>query len=137
MLAWRAAQALRRGFPQVRRRGEPKQRKPAVMTPRACSSTYWRLPVKSPAPRKRTSAGPQARTSVKASLLVDVETHARWSAAAALRGMDRNAFAVEALKEALRGIIVVDRRKSSDRSAYTDRLVLEDELKDPAENEAA
>jgi hypothetical protein len=42
--------------------------------------------------------------------------------------MDRNAFAVEALKEALRGIIVVDRRKTSDRSAIRDRPGLEGEI---------
>jgi hypothetical protein len=98
------------------------------MTPRASPSTHWRIPVSSPAPRKRKTAVPQGRTSVKASLLVDVETHARWSAAASLRGMDRNAFAVEALKEALRGIVVVDRRKGSDRSVGKDRPDLEGEL---------
>ncbi len=65
------------------------------------------------APRTRKSATPHAGRSVKASLLVDVETHARWAAAASLRGMTNNAFAVEALKEALRGIIVVDRRKTA------------------------
>ncbi len=79
----------------------------------------------SPAPRKRKPAIPQGRQSVKASILVDVETHARWAAAAALRGMDRNAFAVEALKEALRGIVVVDRRKPTDRSGHSDRPILE------------
>lgn len=67
-----------------------------------------------PAPRSRKSAAPQAGRTVKASLLVDVETHARWSAAASLGGMTNNAFAVEALKAALKGIVVVDRRKSGD-----------------------
>jgi hypothetical protein len=36
--------------------------------------------------------------------------------------MDRNAFAVEALKKALEGIVVVDRRKPSDRLKNDDRL---------------
>jgi hypothetical protein len=58
---------------------------------------------------------------VKASILVGVELHARWSAAASLRGMDRSAFAVEAIAEACKGIIVVDRRKSSDRVDKSDR----------------
>lgn len=46
----------------------------------------------------------------------------RWSAAASLSGMDRNEFAVEALKKALEGIVVVDRRKASDRLKAEDRL---------------
>jgi hypothetical protein len=52
---------------------------------------------------------------------VDAALHARWSAAASLAGLDRNAFAVEALKRALEGIIVVDRRKPSDRVKTDDR----------------
>jgi hypothetical protein len=35
--------------------------------------------------------------------------------------MDRNAFAVKALKRALEGIVVVDRRKGSDRLKIDDR----------------
>lgn len=63
---------------------------------------------------RKTAAADQSRT-VKASLLCDVETHARWSAAASLRGMTNNAFALEALKEALRGLVIIDRRKSGGR----------------------
>jgi hypothetical protein len=58
---------------------------------------------------------------VKASILVGVELHARWAAAAALRGMDRSAFAVEAIAEACRGVVIVDRRKASDRVRVDDR----------------
>ena len=66
-------------------------------------------------PRRRGPAGPSARKSVKASILVDVELHARWSAAASLRGMDRSAFAVEALRTAVKGIIIIDKsRKLAD-----------------------
>jgi hypothetical protein len=64
--------------------------------------------------RRRTSAEAPARKSVKTSLVVDVELHARWSAAASLRGMDRNAFAVECLRGALKGIVIIDRRRSHD-----------------------
>ncbi len=35
--------------------------------------------------------------------------------------MDRNAFAVDALKRALEGIVVVDRRKTADRVKTHDR----------------
>jgi predicted exporter len=71
--------------------------------------------VNAPTPRKRKHAGPPSGRIVKASVSVDVALHARWCAAASLSGVDRNAFAVEALKRALEGIIVVDRRKTSDR----------------------
>jgi hypothetical protein len=54
-------------------------------------------------------------------VLVGVELHARWSAAAALRGIDRSAFAAEAIAEACRGVIVVDRRKSTGRVDSSDR----------------
>ncbi len=78
----------------------------------------------SSSPRPRKSAVPQASKTVKASLSVDVDLHARWAAAAALRSMDRNAFAVEALTTALKGIHIIDRRKSSDRPDTSDRSVL-------------
>ncbi len=64
-------------------------------------------------PRRRAPAGATVRKSVKASILVDVELHARWSAAASLRGMDRSAFAVEALRAATKGIIVIDKTKGT------------------------
>lgn len=63
-----------------------------------------------PTPRVRKLAAPQPRKSVKASISVDVALHARWSAAASLAGMDRSAYAVEALKEKLAGLVLVDRR---------------------------
>ena len=60
-------------------------------------------------------SGGSGRKSVKASILVDVKLHARWSAAASLRGMDRSAFAVEALRTACEGIIIIDKsRKLAD-----------------------
>lgn len=69
----------------------------------------------SASPRRRTPAGAPARKPVKASILVDVELHAKWSAAASLRGMDRSAYAVEALRVATKGIIVIDKsRKLAD-----------------------
>jgi hypothetical protein len=49
-------------------------------------------------PCRRKSAVPPIGKTIKASSCVDVELHARWSAAASLRGMDRSAFAVEALR---------------------------------------
>ena len=68
-------------------------------------------------PRRRKSAAPPERKTVKTTLIVGVDLHARWSAAASLRGMDRNAFAVEALSAALRGLVIIDRRASAGSSA--------------------
>lgn len=65
-------------------------------------------------PKRRKTADPPQQRTVKASLTVGVDLHARWAAAAALRGMDRNAFAVAALTEALRGIHIIDRRAKPD-----------------------
>jgi hypothetical protein len=68
-------------------------------------------------PRKRKSAVPLSGKIVKASVLVGVELSARWAAAAALRGMDRSAFAAEAIETACKGVcVVIDRRKPADRS---------------------
>jgi hypothetical protein len=47
---------------------------------------------------------------VKASVSLDVVTHARLCAAAALRGCSNSTFIEDAITEALRGIVVVDRR---------------------------
>ena len=63
-------------------------------------------------PRRRKPAVPAKRRTVKTTVSVDVETHARWAAAAALKGMDRSAFAVEVITEALKGLVLFDRRSS-------------------------
>jgi uncharacterized protein (DUF1778 family) len=63
-------------------------------------------------PRNRKPAGSAAKDrTVKTSVTVDGSLHARWSAAAALRGQDRNAFAVEAIREAVRHIVLIDRSR--------------------------
>jgi hypothetical protein len=73
-------------------------------------------------PRKRKSAVQPSGKTVKASILVGVELHARWSAAASLQGMDRSAFAVEAIESACKGVcVVIDRRKPADRAKGEDR----------------
>lgn len=56
-------------------------------------------------PRRRTG-----HETIKASVSVDVALYARWGAAAALSGLNRGAFAVRALEEACRSVIVIDRR---------------------------
>ena len=74
-----------------------------------------------PAPRKRKAAAPQSERTVKTSLVLGVELHTKLAAAAAMQGVDRNSLAVGILSEALRGIVVVDRRKGADRVKMGDR----------------
>lgn len=54
-----------------------------------------------------------------ASVKLDVATHARVSAAAALAGTDRSAWMFRAISDALRGVVVIDRRgrEPADRAA--------------------
>jgi hypothetical protein len=78
-----------------------------------------------PAPRKRKPATVQSERTVKTSLVMGASLHLQLSVAASIAGIDRNALAVEILTEALRGIVVVDRRKNSGRSGVSDRPVLE------------
>jgi predicted HicB family RNase H-like nuclease len=67
--------------------------------------------------KSRRSATPQARKFVMASVRLDVATHARVAAAAALSGCDRSTWIGRAINEALAGIVVFDRRaaKPSDQ----------------------
>lgn len=51
--------------------------------------------------RRRGSAAPPARKSVSASVRLDVATHARVAAAAALAGVDRSTWINQAITDAL------------------------------------
>jgi hypothetical protein len=90
-----------------------------------------------PAPRKRRSADPQTERTIKTSLIPDVELHTKLAAAAAMQGVDRNALAVGILSDALRGIVVMDRRKGADRFKTVDRPSGVGEISSDAEDEAA
>ncbi len=73
-------------------------------------------------PRKRKPAVPLSDQYVKASVLVRVELHARWAAAAALCGQDRSAFAVEAIENRCKQVVtIIDKRKPADRVKASDR----------------
>lgn len=65
-------------------------------------------------PKRKATAAP-ARKTVKTSVLLDAETHARLAVAASIAGQDKNAFLNSVLAEALRGIVIIDRRKSAGR----------------------
>ena len=84
-----------------------------MISPHPCSITYRSRPVATEKPKRRKPADTPASKSIKTSLTVATDLHARWSAAASLRGISNNAFAVEVLTDALRGLLLIDRRKSS------------------------
>src|SRR4051794_5103640 len=111
-------------------------RKPAVMTLRVSSRPHWSNGMGEPNPRKRKAAVPQTERTLKTSLVMGAQLHLQLSAAASMAGKDRNALAVEILTDALRGIIVVDRRRSTDRSTGKDRLTLAPDVEN-SEPEAA
>jgi hypothetical protein len=90
-----------------------------------------------PAPRRRKPADAAKGATVKSSLIVSRHLHCRWHAAASLSGMTANAFAVEALTVALRGIVVHDRRKLADRAMIDDRRTDGDGSNLDADDQAA
>lgn len=73
-------------------------------------------------PRRRKAAEPQERKSVKVSCAIDVGTHARLCAAAALRGVTITALIEDAIKESLRGIVVFDRLAKGDDGDPTEEV---------------
>lgn len=60
--------------------------------------------------RKRKSADSQAGKTVKVGTSVDVATHARLCAAAALRGVTITTLIGDAIAESLKGIVAFDKR---------------------------
>lgn len=77
------------------------------------------------------------RPPVRLSVPVDVRTHARLCAVAALRGVDRSTIAFEILRDGLKDVVVMDSRRKSGRVSDDDRLDLDGELSQDAEDEAA
>lgn len=98
------------------------------MTPRASLDHAPEALRMTPAPRRRKSAVTQEARTVKTTVVIDADTHVRWAAAAAMANMDRSAWAAAVIREAVRGIVVMDRRKTSDRSDTKDRPSLESPL---------
>lgn len=86
------------------------------MTPRPFSSSWETIAVSTQSPRRRKHAASSAARTVKCTVLLRVETHARLAAAAALRGCDRSTFAAECIETGLKGVIVIDKRKPADHA---------------------
>src|SRR5690348_7016034 len=57
-------------------------------------------------PRRRSSAKPQVRDRIKASLLLSADVDMKLSIRARMLGMDRSALANQILAEAVRGVVV-------------------------------
>lgn len=72
--------------------------------------------------RRRKTADPPARRSVKCTVVLDVATHARLAAAAALAGCDRSTLAARYITEGLRtaGVVVLTRRGNSEQADPSD-----------------
>lgn len=69
------------------------------------------------ATQRGESAPAQKKTHVSASVRLDVATHARVAAAAALEGIDKSTYMARAIKASLKGIVVVNRQaKSGDKA---------------------
>jgi hypothetical protein len=74
-------------------------------------------------PRRRKPASPSTARSarVKATVMLDVSTHAKLAVAAALRGMDRSTYAAELIAEGLRGVVAFDKKlKPADQEEHPD-----------------
>jgi hypothetical protein len=73
---------------------------------------------------------------VKTSVPLDVRTHAKLCAAAALRGVDRSALAAEFITAGLRGVVVIDQKGDSDHTDISDRVKAGPQIS-PDDQEAA
>ena len=89
-------------------RGQGDDRSPAP------SCAYRSRAVATEKPKRRKAAPASSSRTVKTSLTLDVDLHSRLSLAAALAGMSNTAYVADVLREALKGLIVIDKRSSRD-----------------------
>lgn len=71
-------------------------------------------------PRRRKSAAAQMSRPVKTSVPLDVGTHAKLAAMAALRGMPAGALAAEFIRDGVRSIIVIDKARKANHEGSVD-----------------
>lgn len=88
-------------------------------------------------PRRRKQAPAAPQRTVKTSVPLDVETHAKLCGLAALRSVDRSALAAEFVREGLKGVVLFDKRGGSDHVDSSNRREGRSELSPDAEDEAA
>ena len=68
-----------------------------------------------------SKARPPARATVKATVVLDADTHGRLVVAATLRGVDRSTYAAEVLREALKGVVYFDKAMPNDPGEGSNR----------------
>jgi hypothetical protein len=85
--------------------------------------------------RPRKTAKPPEGKTVKASLIMDVETHRKWIVAASLSGRKREDIALDAIKDACSWVVISDRRKddappvaNDDRPRQEESLIAQAEI---------
>ena len=88
---------------------------------------------------KELRKGVQApsRPPLRCSVPLDVRTHAKLCAVAALRGVDRSTLAAGFIRDGLKDVVVMDSRRKSDRVSDDDRQGVEDDVNLEGENDAA
>ena len=79
-------------------------------------------PARSKIPQTQKAKPAQERTHVMASVKLDVASHAKVSAVAALEGIDKSTWMSQVITEALKGVVVFDRRpgKAGGRASLAD-----------------
>jgi hypothetical protein len=119
-------------IPWIERRrshGTPKRDKGRGIAPRGLHLTTNRrttvADTKAETKKKRKPANPSSgKKTIKASLIVDAETHRKWGVAASIEGRKREEIALEALKKAVSWVVIQDHRKTEGPVASDDRLDL-------------
>lgn len=71
--------------------------------------------------RRRKTAAATPTKKVKASILMDADTHRRWVVAASLSGRKRDDIALDAIRDACSWVVISDRRKIDVPDEITDR----------------
>jgi len=92
-----------------------------------------------PSQKRKPAVAPSTRPTVKTTVELDVSTHARLAAAAALRGCGRSTLAAKFIKVGLKGIVLIDkdgRRNLSHGGESSDRPTDEVDISLDAEEAA-
>lgn len=108
--------------PQVRVADVPKKRKPEGAPSRASGFTHGSRAVSKPT--RRSASKPTQRT-VKTSVILDVETHAKLAALAALRGVPMTTIMADAITSAVASMVVFDRSVKASKRGDSPGLVEE------------
>ena len=98
---------MRRSARPARHRAEREKARTSAVAPMRAYSTD--LGSKAVAKLNRRSSSPQAHRTVKTSVLLGVEVHAKLAALAALRGVPMTSIMADAIADAVSSMVVFDR----------------------------